>query len=266
VSAPAPPFREQVLGNPQSPLEHIDHLFRQTAWRIWLGIAGVALLLGAAVVWTAVAQEVVTTQAPVVIVPREGVYTAGDFESGVVTDVLVAEGAVVVQGQLLARVGQGVVRSPVAGRVIAVEVRPGDPSQPGVPMFRIAPLGEPPVAVALYPASQISRLAVGQKAEVAVNGVAPAAYGEAVGRVVAIGSIPASTQRLRQLTGDDSLLAIVQQLGSVREVLIALTPAPTASGLAWSGGNGPPAPLPIGIRGAASVTIGRETLIHRVFR
>jgi len=31
-------FRDRALGDPPSPLEHIDHLFHQTSRRIWLGV------------------------------------------------------------------------------------------------------------------------------------------------------------------------------------------------------------------------------------
>jgi multidrug efflux pump subunit AcrA (membrane-fusion protein) len=268
---PETPFRERALGGTPNPLEHIDHLFHHTSRRIWLGILGVAILLGAGVVWSAVAKEVTTVQAPGVVVPREGLYRAGDFQAGVVVSVRVSEDDVVREGQELAVVeepGSGrevSVPSPIPGRIVSVEVRAGDASQPGSPMFLIAPLQSELIAVGLFPAAGISQLSVGQEAAVAVNGVPPSLYGTAVGRVVSIGEIPVSDLRLVQLTGDTSLSALVAQLGPLREVGIELTPADTPSGIAWTRGKGPPAPLPVGVRAVSSVTIGRETLLSKAF-
>jgi len=131
-------------------------------------------------------------------------------------------------------------------------------------MFRIVPLSRP-MAIGLFPAAGISQLAVGQKASVTINGVSPERYGKAVGRVVSIGKIPVSDLRLRQLTGDVSLVGLVRQLGPLREVQIRLTPAHTPSGLAWTEGHGPAAPPPVGVRAVTSVTVKGETLIGKAF-
>jgi hypothetical protein len=269
-ATPETSFDDRALGGAPNPLENIDHLFHHTARRIWLGILGVAILLIAGVLWTTVASQATNVQAQSVIVPRAGLFTAGAIRIGVVTSVLVADNQVVARGQPLAEVQYtgkthiGAV-SPIAGRVITVDVRVGDGVQFGVPMFLIAPVNAAPMAVSLYPAARISQVAVGQKAEVAVNGVAPSRYGLALGRVVAISDIPVSDTRLQELTGNASLLALVSQLGPLREVDIALQRARTPSGLAWTEGKGPPAPLPIGVRAAATITTGRETLIHKAF-
>jgi multidrug efflux pump subunit AcrA (membrane-fusion protein) len=265
-----PAFRERALGDPPNPLEHIDHLFHHTSWRIWLGVLGLTVLLGAGVLWTAVAHQTVSADGEAVIVPPKGIFTAGDFQEGVVRLVLVGEHTEVEADQPLAAVelpdGRLVnVRSPVAGRVLSIEIRVGESSPPGNPMFKIAPLDERPMAIALFPAATISRLAPGQPVAITVNGVAPERFGKAVGRVAAIGPVPASRQRLRQLTGDASLLGLADRLGAVREVRIALTPARTPSGLAWTSGSGPPSPLPIGVRAVAGVTVARETLIGKAF-
>ena len=54
--ATEPTFAERALGAPPNPLDNIDHVFRHTARRTWLGVLGLALLLTAGVVWTAVAR------------------------------------------------------------------------------------------------------------------------------------------------------------------------------------------------------------------
>ena len=82
---------------------------------------------------------------------------------------------------------------------------------------------------------------------------------------IAIGSIPVTDQRLQQLTGDTSLLGLTRSLGPTREVRIALTPAATPSGLAWTGGPGPAGRLALGVRALSSIEVERETLLGKAF-
>jgi multidrug resistance efflux pump len=264
-------FRERALSGAPNPLERIDHLFHHTSRRIWLGVLGLAVLLAAGVLWSAVAEETITADAPAVIVPPSGVYTVGAPVSGAVSSLLVGQGDVVRSGQPLALIRPGGsasavnVRSPVSGRVLAVEMRVGDVSTPGNPMFVIVPLRTRAMAIALYPESSVAQLAVGQTVAVTVSGVSPERYGKAVGRVAAIEEVPVTEQRLKQLTGDFSLTALSRQSGGVREVRIRLTPAHTPSGLAWEGGSGPAGPLPVGSRAVTYVTVSHKTLISKVF-
>lgn len=270
AAAGASPFRERALGGAPNPLEQIDHVFHHTARRTWLGVLGIALLLAAGLLWTAIAEQTITVDAPAVIVPPSGIFTAGELEAGTVTTVLVHQGEAVQKGQVLARfqpAGAATLqslRSPVAGSVLAIEIRPGDVSTAGVPMFLVVP-PVAPMAIALVPAAQVSQLAVGQSAAITVNGVAPDRYGKAVGRVASIGSTPVTNERLQELTGDTSLVGLVQTLGPTREVRIALRSARTPSGLAWTGGPGPASRLPVSVRAVSSITVQHQTLIGKVF-
>jgi hypothetical protein len=263
-------FRDRALGDPPSPLEHIDHLFHQTSRRIWLGVLGLALLIGAGVLWGAIATQSVTDDGTAVIVPPQGIFAAGDAHAGVVSQVHAREGTLVRAGDQLATITTArgdeiAVSSPITGRVVAVEVRAGDATAGQTSMFRIAPAYSKPVAVMLFPAARIADIAPGQRVAITINGVARDKYGQAVGRVQRISAIPISQQRLRQLTGDTSLAALPSRLGPLREVRIALTRADTPSGVKWTQGSGPPGELPIGVQAVASVTIDRQTLLGKAF-
>jgi multidrug resistance efflux pump len=263
-------FRDRALGDPPSPLEHIDHLFHQTSRRIWLGVLGLALLIGAGVVWGAIATQSITDDGTAVFVPPQGVFVAGTPTAGVVSEVRAHEGERVQRGDQLGTVQTAdghtiAVRSPVAGQIIAVEVRAGDTTAGQTSMFRIAPETSKPVAVMLFPAARIADIAPGQRVAVTVNGVARDKYGQALGRVRRVSPIPISQQRLRQLTGDTSLDALPGRLGPLREVQIALTRANTPSGVKWTQGSGPPGPVAVGVQGVASVTIDRQTLLGKAF-
>jgi HlyD family secretion protein len=212
-----------------------------------------------------------TVQAQAVIVPKAGLFTAETAEVGRVSSVLVHVGSDVGRGQQLATLAvptprhTTAVASPVAGVVVSVDVRAGDIAQPGATLFLIAPGNAVPMAIGLYPATKIDQISIGQKAEVAVNGVDPSKYGFALGHVAAIGPIPVTNERLSELTGNASLLSLVSQLGPLREVDIKLERSDTPSGLKWSVGRGPSSRLPIGVRAAAKVTIGEQTILHQAF-
>jgi multidrug efflux pump subunit AcrA (membrane-fusion protein) len=266
---PDPAFADRALGGAPNPLDNIDHVFRHTARRTWLGVLGLAVLLGAGVLWTAVAEQKVVVDAQAIIAPEEGVFSAGEGVGGLVTEVLVEQGEDVALGQGLARVqtssGSIVsVRSPVAGRVLSVEVRAGDTNPVGSAMVHIAPPGEQ-LVIAFYPAGDVSRLEVGQRVAVVVNGVSSDRLGRAVGRVDYIGTTPVATQRVRQVDGEGVLLPLIQRLGPVREVRVVLQSADTASGVAWEGGEGPATPLTTGTLAVAAITVGEQTLLHRAF-
>jgi multidrug resistance efflux pump len=263
-------FRDRALGDDPNPLEHIDHLFRHTGRRLWVGVVGLALLLGAGVLWTVVTTQALTMTAPALVVPPEGVYAVGAGQPGLVTQVLVAEGDLVEKEEVLSVIdladgGVAQIRSPIRGRVVAADIRLGDTLTGADAVFRIAP-DSPLDGVALVPADQVSRIRVGMPATLAVNGVARTEYGVVAGRVSYISPIAVSTARLQQISGDDSLVGLTQQLGPLREVRITLDVADTPSGLAWTRGEGPAGTLPIGIRAQATVEVGRERIISKAFR
>jgi multidrug resistance efflux pump len=269
ASESAAPFGERALTGAPNPLERIDHLFQHTSRRIWLGVIGLALLLAAGIVWSSIAKETITKEAATIIVPRAGVFRAGELASGTITSVLAREGDRVRKGQVLAQFQPAgapalqSVRSPVAGEVMSVPPRTGDVTRPGAPMFLIAPNSRP-MAIAFVASAEVSQIGVGQHVAVTVNGVPPDRYGKAIGRVAAIAPIPVTDQRLQQISGDNSLLASTRNLGPSREVRIAFTKADTPSGLAWTGGAGPAGHSLLGVRAVSSITIKRETLIGKL--
>ena len=269
-TAGEPTFRDRALGDNPNPLEHIDHLFTHTARRLWLGVVGLAVLLGAGVLWTVVTTQAQTMTAPVLVVPPEGVYAVGAGHPGLVTELLVVQGDLVEQGQTLGVVeladGREVeIQSPIRGRIVADDIRLGDTLTGAEPAFRIAP-DSPLAGIVLVPADQVSRIRIGMPASLTVNGIDRSEYGVVTGEVSSISPIAVSGARLRQITGDDSLVALPERLGVLREVVITLNHADTPSGLAWTRGDGPAGALPIGVRGQATVEVGRERIISKAFR
>jgi hypothetical protein len=272
TTAPPPAtFAERALGQPPSPLERIDHLFHQTSRRVWLGVVALAILVGAGVLWTAVADRVITAESAAVILPPEGVFTVAGPQTGQVAAVGVAVGDHVAAGQALGTIGVAggapvPVPSPIDGVVVVVDARVGEVVAAGSPLFVVAPADPEIVAIGLFPAGSVSALSVGQDASVTVNGISPDRYGRIEGHVRTIGELPISSSRLVQLTGDPSLANGLAQQGPLYEVTVALTPADTPSGLAWTRGDGPPRAVPIGALAGLSVVVDRQHLIEKAFR
>lgn len=263
-------FRERTLSAGENPLEHIDRLVRRTSPRMWLGVVAFAAFVSAAVIWAAVAQRTVTVPSQAVLIPSTGLFTTGELVQGVVSEIFINEGDSVRAGQKLASVAtaQGTVEvtSPIDGEVVVVHSRRGQVHAAGEPIVVVAPAGEHLAAIALLSPGAFSSIAVGQDAAVAVNGVATDRYGRIRGKVSWIDPIPVSRSRLRQLTSDATLAASIGQQGPVYEVVVELERANTPSGLRWTEGQGPAAPVPIGALGIASVTVAHQSLIVKAFR
>lgn len=266
---PAPAtFAERAVGPPPSPLDRIDHLFHHTPRRIWLGLAALAVFIGVGVVWTAVVDRVVTVQSQAVIAPPEGLFTVRQAESGQIVAIAVDVGDGVSRGQQLAEINVAgsldavPVESPVDGVVVVVGARDREVVAAGSTLFVIAPVGSEIVAIGLFPAGAVSALEVGQQASVTVNGVAPDRFGRIRAEVQSVGDIPVAPSRLLQLTGDSSLVSTMSQQGPLYEVIVGLVGADTPSGVAWTRGDGPAQPIPIGALAGVTVIVDRQALIE----
>jgi multidrug efflux pump subunit AcrA (membrane-fusion protein) len=263
-------FEERALSRPPSPLDRIDHLFHQTPKRVWWGVLALAVLVGAGVVWAVVTDRIVTAQSQAIILPPAGLFTVSSPQAGQVGDVEAVVGDRVGRGDVLAELNVPgaadvvALTSPVDGTVVVVGVRAGEVTSPGNALFVVAPAGPDVVAIGLFPAGAVSAVAPGQSASVSVNGVAPDRYGRVEGHVASVGDIPLAASRLLQLTGDPTLVGSLSQQGPLYEVIVELERADTPSGVAWTRGDGPPQPIPIGALAVVSIEVEREALIEKV--
>lgn len=164
--------------------------------------------------------------------------------------------------------------SPVAGRVLDLAVQPGQPVLPGQKLGSIAiPSGQRGrQAVVLFTAADASRLAVGD--EVKLNpqllsrdsfGSGEQRYGLVPGRILRLSPQSVELSDVTAEVGSQEVAANL--MASARErsfgeggdltaqlpgrsgaplvlAVVALEPADTPTGLAWSGGPGPAQPLP----------------------
>lgn len=276
---PGTSFSERALGDAGNPLEEIDAIFEHAPVRLWLAVGGLALLIAALVGWAVVADQVVTIAAPATIVPPSGLVPVSAPVAGLVGPEVVSPGTPVRDGQLLATIetaeGPVPVTAPTDGSIVSVEVVPGRPLAAGGLLVTMA-TDETPMAIAVLDGAALGRVRVGQPATVAVAGLDPTEDGELRATVAWISPLPASAARLTALFGAAAATAF--PAGSVYEARLALQPADTPTGFAWTVGNGPSAGqdrtgepgaqeqlLHLGAAALARIEIARQSLASKAF-
>jgi multidrug efflux pump subunit AcrA (membrane-fusion protein) len=270
ATEPEQSFKDRAIGEVVNPLEQIDSVFKRTGSRIWLGVGGIFLLVVALVVWSFVAQRVVTTNAQVIILPKSGLYPVATLQTGVIGDVLVKEEQSVIAGQTLTTVsipgiGEFPITAPIDGTVVAVDAAKGQLTGPGTTLFLLAPKGEFVLAIGLVGPAQLSGLQVGQKATIAIPTVNPQRYGRMIGTLVYVGSTPATRSRISSVLGGDAQATAILQQGPAYEIQIQLKTDDTPSGYDWTVGEGPPTPLPLETTGVAFIQTSKKTIASKVF-
>ena len=157
------------------------------------------------------------------------------------------------------------IRSPSAGQLIEVSVGLGDYLDAGRPLALVDPAGAPVVVYAYLPENDAKEADVGDRVQISTPTAPSSQYGFLLGRVEAIGSYPATQERLTSIVRLKTVLSRIDELGPVFEVVVRLDRDPrTPSKLAWSIGQGPPYALSIGTPASVSVVTGQRAPISYV--
>ena len=98
-------FRKVALDRLASP-EQLDQVMEVTSPRTWLALVALGILVGTAVVWGFTGSIPTQVEAQGVLIRAGGVFPVFSQGGGVLTEVLIREGDVVEEGQVLARIGQ----------------------------------------------------------------------------------------------------------------------------------------------------------------
>lgn len=270
VPADAQTFQERAIGETTNPLEQINATFRQTSSRMWLGVAGLALLVAGFVVWGVVAQQVVTTPAQVALIPRSGLYPVPVLQTAVVRQIDVSPGSAVTVGEDLGTLsvpGSAPVQitAPVAGTVASVQATTGALIAAGSTFLHIAPAGPETVAIGLLSPQAVGSVVRGQDATVAFPTVNQVRYGRVEATVEYVAAVPISAGRAAALFDSPNSVAAILQAGPLYEVRLDLHEAHTPTGFRWTVGNGPAAPLPINTVGTAAIVTSHRSLFSRAF-
>lgn len=262
-------FRRRALEGVSSP-EELDRLVKVALPRTWVALAGLGMLMLAAVGWATVARVPTTVKGPGYLLHQGGIHTAAAPTAGVVVDVLHQVGDGVVAGELLGHVRAAdgrlvAIRSPASGKLIEVSVGVGDYLDAGRPLALVDPVAQPLVVYAYLPQDEAKEAQVGDRVQISTSVAPSSQYGFVLGQVAGIAQIPTTQERLTSIVRLQTVLGSINQLGPVFEVLVRLDRDPrTPSELAWSIGQGPPYSLSIGTPASVSVVTGERAPINYV--
>ena len=98
-------FRKVALDRLASP-EQLDLVMEVTSPRSWIALVALGVLVGTAVVWGFTGTIPTQVEAQGVLIRAGGVFPVFSQGGGIVTEVLIREGDVVKEGQVVARIGQ----------------------------------------------------------------------------------------------------------------------------------------------------------------
>jgi hypothetical protein len=262
-------FRHNALRRMSSP-EQLDQMLRVTLPRRWLGLAGLLLLVAAAVVWSAVATVPTTLKGPGYLLPEGGLREVQAPSSGVVAQLTTQTGAHVVAQQKIGTVVDGAgrsvaVRAPETGVLTESDTVDHAYVTAGDRLGLVQPVGWPLVVYAYVPADVAADLRPGTEVHVDFGAGIGQAFGFARGHVQSVSQFPATAERLQFILQDSSTIDSVQKLGPSNEVVIAMDEsAATPSGLIWGSSKGPGGPLPAGLPSSVTFIVGTHHPIDNV--
>jgi hypothetical protein len=223
-------FRKEALDRLASP-EQLDQLMQLTSPRGWIALAGLGLLLLAALVWGLVGWIPTTVKVDGFLLPS--LITA--THSGKVAEVLVQVGQDIEDGQVLFKLDQGpALVSRSSGRVAAIDVKKGDPVKEGTPLLRLEQLE----AVLYVPVGEGYQIEEKQKAEVWPASVKRGEHGALRGEVIQAPKIPVGHAEMLARLQNEDLVNSLQGNGPFLEVVVSLSSKERPWEYQWSGSRG----------------------------
>ena len=239
-------FRQKALARLEMP--ELDTPVGLTRPRSWLALVALALVVAAGIGWAYAGSVPRTVTGEGVLTRPRGGFRLQSTVAGQVAEVFVSRGDAVEPGTPVAAVTQGgrsrVVAASADGRVSEVVAQPGQVVVVGSTLAvadRTTRADDPLVAVLYLSSGDAVDVRVGGTVELEVESAPAASFGVLRGRVRSVGRVPESARQIGAFLGDDELGARLSAAGPpVRVVVRLATAAGTPSGLAWSGGKGPP--------------------------
>jgi hypothetical protein len=269
-------FRGQALKRISSP-EQLDRVVRTALPLQWVALITLLIVVSAAVAWSAIATVLTTVPAQGFYTTVGGLHPATTPVAGILTRLPVTTvGAQVSAGQVLATVTAPVPRgtpgpppiydvsAPQSGVVVDVYHLSGTYQDANQDVALIQPSGRPLLVYSFVPTKNASVLRGGMSSQVTFGAGIGAAYGYAKGVVTSVSQYPVDPAIVQDLTESTSIADAVRAQGPSKEVVVALTPSPTPSGLAWARGQGPPGKLPPGLPIDVQFVVGSHHPISNV--
>jgi HlyD family secretion protein len=139
-------------------------------------------------------------------------------------------------------------RAPVSGRVVQIQVAPGQPIQPGESVLLIEDEAKPLQALVLIPGTQAKRVMAGMEVKISPTDVKSEDFGFMLGKIVSVSENAASPQELdRILNNQAKTQRYMEQNPFIAFAELIPDPRPgNVSGFRWTSALGPPKKITAG--------------------
>ncbi|MEI7555220.1 biotin/lipoyl-containing protein [Candidatus Chlorohelix sp.] len=266
-------FRQNALNKLSTP-EDLDKTIRVTERRGWVALAGLALVLIIALVWSIFGSIPTVLRGTGLLYSPDAIKEVNTQEAGFVTNISVRSGDTVKDGQIIAKIknqaGADIeLRSPGDGTVLDVLVEKGSPLQALASVVNIELSGKPLQGVVFVSLADGKRIKPGMKVQLSPSSVRAEESGFLLGTVSLVSQFPVSSQSLLvQLKSRELVDALASGAPLIR-VDVTLEKDSTFSEFKWTTGSGPHLKLTGGTLASANLVLGEQrpiTLILPVFQ
>lgn len=266
-------FRLQALAHRGEP-EELDVVPKLVRPQAAIAVAVLVALVASITVWAFVGNLPRRLSLEGLIVSGRPLNTVQSTVNGFVVELLVGNGDTVETGDGLVTVvdddgERHTVPSPFDGTAIEIGVAAGEQVREGSPVADVM-VGDPDEAglevILLVPSEDAAQIAPGMDVNMAVASAPTAAFGLLRGTVETVVPTPLTSDDALRLLGNDLLVEELVAGRPVNPIIVAVErDADTASGYAWTTGDGPPFPVFPQTLITATVRTGNERPIDLVF-
>jgi multidrug efflux pump subunit AcrA (membrane-fusion protein) len=253
-----PLFREKALARISSP-EQLDTLIQVTSPAGWLALIALCGLIVAALIWGMLGSVPTTVMGDGILITGGVVNRIVAPVAGEVSEINVAVGDTLTEGQKVAQVAGVPVTSPYRGRVLQILADKGSYLGVGDLLFTLEPASSTMQVVVYVPLTEAKVIKPGMKAQVSPSTVKREEYGFMLGTVRTVAEFPSTAQSIEATLVNDELVKTFTQISAPVEIRIDLQPDPnTISGYRWSSPGGPPLKLSNGTLLSASIVVEEQ--------
>lgn len=273
-----PIFRQEALDRLSSP-ERLNETMEVTSPSGWIALVTTIALFAGLIAWGFLGRIPMTVDGKGVLLRPGAMKGVVALTSGQVVDVLVKPGDVVSEGMLVARLQPSSgyptparvdILSPQPGRVAEVLVRRGSYVSTGDRLLNLTEESDNLSAVLYLPTDTGKRVRPGMPVTLTPSTVDEQEFGHLLGTVTSVASYPASRAQMQERLGNDDLVQMFLEGGTVYQVapieirVQLLRDLNTASGYLWSSPKGPNFKLSSGTVCVATIATGKRAPVDLV--